>query len=373
MQPGFEDDIKYYAKYAGLWLTKRGIGAAASLLATAGMGLTYLVPLVTLPASLFLTNYLVKDQAEYMRVRMRNAYRREIGAVVGKDPDEVTNDDLVTVALGDEASGIPGNSVLAEQMGRVSSHSRLSIISSVLAVGIALVGILAISGGVGDGFFEPIKAFAAEYLPVVKNHAVFAAGVVAGTLSLVSDFLIHHTGLKLLGLDKPSTFECIHQMERELRRGKAISQEEVMDVFAMHNPVVAGQVYAAFHRPFHELSAPEKQQVVQTFGEHFHIAELTQKINEGRVRTLELAFLVEGRASGVPESEPHERSHIHFFLPGITKEAEQEKTAEPERQMPPIASHVERYLTSVKAVAPKPESLGFADRVRSGDEIIPAR
>lgn len=314
------DDLKHYAKYAGLWLTTRGVVSLAILTATVGLGMSgYFAPMIALPIGLAAATYMHYDRTHYLKTRVKNAYKLELAATLGKDPKEVTLEDMTRIAEGDKEAGIPANPVLQEQLTRIDKHKTLSNITSAASIGIAMVSFLAILGGGFEhildswkGLIEPL----ANNLPV-SNQAVFAAGKLASGISFASDYAIHHVGMGMMGLNERTTYDIVQDIKRLRRNGKTIAPEQVLEVFVSHDPALAQAIRDTFEAPYSALTKEQRASVLAVYDKKHLIADMTAKINAGRLSPNELSFAVVGQHSGVGERDPNPHRHIHLFLPNI--------------------------------------------------------
>ncbi len=314
------DDLKHYTKYAGLWLTTRGVVSLAILTATVGLGMSgYFAPLIALPIGLATATYLHSDRANYLKTRVKNAYKLEIAATLGIDPKAVTLEDMLRVAEGDKEAGVTANPVLQEQLQRIDKHKFLSDITSATAIGIAMVSFLAILGGGFEHILEGWKGLLeplASNLPV-SNQAVFAAGTLASGISFASDYAIHKAGMGIMGLNERTTYDMVQNLKRLRRVGKTITPEQVLEVFVSRDPALAKAIQDTFEAPYGALTQEQRISVLAVYDKKHLITNMVAKINAGRLSPNELSFVAAGQHSGVVERDPNQHRHIHLFLPNI--------------------------------------------------------
>lgn len=313
------DDLKHYAKYAGMWLTTRGVLTLAVITATAGLGMSgYIAPLITLPIGLGAAMYMHNDRTNYLKTRTKNAYKLEVAATLGIDPRAVTVADLERVAKGDSAAGLPGNAILKEQLDCIDTHHRVSLFSNVAAIGLAIATFAAITvGGLEhviqgwQNFIQPLT----DMLPI-RDATAFAAGTIASGITLSSDFALNALGKHLTGLNEPTTYDYIQDLKKQLRNGHALKPEQVLEVFVRRDPDLAARIRQDFGADYAHLPAEEKTMVLNGLKQKELLEAITRKTNEGRISPNELTFLAEAQHSGVVEHESRPL-HAQLFLPGI--------------------------------------------------------
>lgn len=338
------DDVKHYAKYAGLWLTTRGIISLAVLAATMGFGVSgYAIPLITLPIGLGMATYLTFDRSSYLKTRMKNAYKLELAATLGKDPQEVTVEDLTRVAEGDKSVKLPGNAILREQLDSIDNHRTLSLLSTVGAIGIAALAFFAIITSNSTAIIDAIQNFVqplADNLPV-KDPKIFAAGMLASGISFTSDHILHHFGNHAFGLNKHTTYEAIHEMKRLQREGVEINPEQVLGVFVSRDPLLQQHIVANYGAAYDDLPLLLQTEILTGLDQRNLIINVTEKINAGKVSPNELAFLAEAQHSGRPER----------------------KEGQPLRSAAPL-------LPAIALAALKPANLRISEAINNAGEVI---
>lgn len=321
------DDLKHYAKYAGMWLTTRGVLTLAVIAATAGLGMGgYYAPLLTLPIGLGAAMYMHSDRTSYLKTRTKNAYKLELAATLGKDPKEVTVADLERVAKGDSAAGLPGNAILKEQLDCIDTHHRVSLFSNVTAIGLAIAAFATIMTGgfenIIQGWQNVIKPLT-DALPI-RSVEAFAAGTIASGITLSSDFALTQLGKYFTGLNEPTTYDYIQDIKKQRRNGHAITPEQVLEVFVRRDPDLAARIRQDFGTDYAHLPSEEKTMVLDGLKQKELLEAITRKINEGRVSPNELTFLAEAQHSGLLERQPTQQ-HAQLFLPGILQSLVGEK------------------------------------------------
>lgn len=311
------DDLKHYTKYAGMWLTARGVVTLAVLGATMGLGVGgATIPLLTLPIGLGAAIYMNNDRGNYLKTRVKNAYKLELAATLDKDPTRVTVDDLERVAYGDARAGLPGNGILKEQLECIAAHRRVSLFANIGAVGVAVAtfGVI-LGGGFGDflqtwqNFLEPLSS----RLPLV-NPEVFAAGTLASGITMAADYGLETLGKTVARLENRTTYDVIQDIKKDRYNGEAVAPEQVLEVFVRRDPALADTVRREYGSAYQDLPREEQTLVLHGLAQKEMVIHLTQKINEGRVSPNELTFLAEAQHSGLPEREPRHRA---LFLPGM--------------------------------------------------------
>lgn len=334
------DDLKHYAKYAGMWLTTRGVLTLAVLAATAGFGIGgYYMPLLTLPLGLGAAVYMHRDQTEYLRTRVKNAYKMEIAATLGKNPKEVTVPDLELVAKGDAEAGLPGNRILKEQLNAITTHHQVSLLSNIGAVGIAATLFSIVTLGGFEGIIESWQHLLQPLIDIlpIHNPQVFAAGTLAGGIAFASDYTLSHLGEKFTGLNERTTYDAIQELKKERRYGKKIAPEQVLEIFVRSDDQLAQRIFEDYGNSYQNLPPQMQSTILEGVEQKSLILALTDKINEGRISANELSFLAQGQHSGVTERQPKTQHALPLFLPEIlvdTLQPEREKKTGKEEKPP---------------------------------------
>jgi|GEM_PF-5936122 len=316
------DDLKHYAKYAGMWLTTRGVVTLAVLAATAGFGVSgHFIPLLTLPIGLAAATYMNHDRTNYLKTRTKNAYKLELAATLGKNPKEVTVSDLERVAEGDKDAGLPGNGILKERLDHIQTHHRVSLFSTIGAMGLAIGAFGLLMGGGMENVIQSWQNLIqplTNFLPVY-NPEVFAAGTLASGISFVGDYALTTLGKNLTGLNERTAYDVVQGLKKQRRSGHTIQPEQVLEVFVCRDPNLATTIQEDYGASYAELPPQKQSQVLHGLEQKDKILAMTDKINEGRMSPNELTFLVESQHSGLPERQPRQE-HPPLFLPHILSE-----------------------------------------------------
>jgi len=214
--------------------------------------------------------------------QIADEYKDEIAAYLGKPRGKVDLHDMEKVA--------EENPAIGEAIQRSKARRNLSVAVTIAG---AIAGL----------------ALVAAFAP---------AGVVAGFIASSLGFLAVEEGLemigkKVLGLSEPS-FEAINRtpsrqtelsvpgqinyLEHQQAKGRLITQEQVMTVFASANPELAARIKTRYGADFAKLGDSAKRQALEQFGSQYPIEELTADINNRHTRVQELAFAAYGQESG---------------------------------------------------------------------------
>ena len=108
---------------------------------------------------------------------------------------------------------------------------------------------------------------------------------------------------KLFKLDHHTSEEQIEEIYKAQRKGRVVSEEQVFAVFVSANPELGNYIKQHFGNGFEELSAADKESLTKVIGEKLDVPKITDDINHNRVKATELAFVVEGKMSGVLPKE----------------------------------------------------------------------
>lgn len=297
------EDLKHNLTYAGLWLTGRGVVALSVLAAVGFAGINpMMAPLIALPLGMGMASYLSQREANYKRQRTTNSYRNEIASTLGKDPKEVTIEDLERVAEGDRRQGIPSNRLLDERWNNISLRRTLSIAAHMLGAIVAGAAVLVLFPEMFGDALSKAGETVSSALGVSSDTGLrMVASVAAGAITFTVDNAVYTGGEYVLGLNKTSLYNRVQDVKRAVRLGMNVSEYDMLGLFVQADPSLASAVQQRFGLPYEELSERERAYVLTLADPVYHIRALTQAVNEKRIHGNELAFILDGRRSGVEE------------------------------------------------------------------------
>ncbi len=337
------EDLKHNLTYIGLWLTGRGV-AAISMLAAIGLaGVNPIVaPAIALPLGLGMASYLSQREANYRRQRTTNSYRNELSATLGKDPKDITVDDLELVANGSRRDGMPLNRVLDERWDNISLRRTLSIASHIIGGIVAGAAVLVLFPEMLGDVFTNAGAMASQTLGVSLDTGTrMVSSLAAGAITFTVDNAVYAGGEYVLGLNKPTMYQHIQDIKRAVRTGQKVSEYDTLNLFVQADQSLAKAVEARFGAPYDTLHERERAYVMELADPVYHVKEITQALNEKRIHGNELAFILDGRRSGVEKKcgteRCDERDLVEIF-----------KGMMPGRERPPAIDHVNTAGISVK-------------------------
>lgn len=271
-------------------------GAGGAAAGTAGIiGLfSYLGVGVATVASIII------NQSAYQRkiASLRTMYSDEISAQTGKPKDKLKDKDLYAVAKGDPEHNIPANKTLAEELHKVVRRRNVGM----LVTAAAILGTLAI----------------VLSLPAFGLAAGGAAAAEAGTMTVVGSFAlrafmgfsihrlleipIKNIAKKVFNLNDTTTHDRIAEISKEHRKGKVLGREQVLAVFIGANKELGDFVVDHYGKEYDKLSVQEKKVVADAMEQYVPSKHITENLNSGIIKVSELAFMVEGKHSGVAPS-----------------------------------------------------------------------
>lgn len=250
----------------------------------------------------------------YSVSKMKELYRNEVAAKLGKPPKSVSDDDLFAAANGDPERGIEGNKIIAEELDKKKKERTLGVLLSAGATMISFAvvhaaeaALLTAAGSIAGTVGLPVAAVAAVAM-------VLDVAVGVGIYNFVKQPL-HYIGHKIFGLDKEGTHDKIESLHKELSQGKGVTQEQVLGVFVSANKQLQQFVENEFGKEYEKLTLPERQRVASEISKQVPLAEMTANINSGKYDIGELAFAVEGQASGY---NPAAEQKPQGWLAGVT-------------------------------------------------------
>lgn len=243
--------------------------------------------------------------------KIKEVYRNEIAAQLGKPAKSVKADDLFVLAKGDESRGIKPNGVLQEELKKQKRDRTLGVFLSAAATVTSFVAVHGLLDIAIKGAAEAITTSIG--LPGAGTAIATGLHIAAGVsiYNMVKKPL-HWVGAKILKLDNETSHDRIANIQKDLDKGRGITQEQVLEVFAGANKQLDEFITNEYGKEFSELSQHERQQVVQDINKTVALARMTDDINNGKYNVGELAFAVEGNASGyMPDLQERPKSWLN--------------------------------------------------------------
>jgi hypothetical protein len=233
---------------------------------------------------------LIMSQSSYRhrRAALYQMYKDEIAVKLGKEPGKVTAKDMDLLAKGNPEKGIEANKTLAEGLRKLKKRRNVSV----LVTTAALLGTVAVLGAL----FAPAGAAGAAAVTVTSQIAKAFVGF--ATYKLIESPM-NWGANKMFGMSEPTTHERIAELNRGHKKGKPLSQEQVLGVFISGNKEISKHVEEQYGKKYDELSVQEKRGVAESCEPYLPLKTITENLNKGRVKISELAFSVEGQASGI--------------------------------------------------------------------------
>lgn len=259
------------------------------------------------------------------KMRIKEQYENEIGAMVGKAPQDVKMHDMELAAK--------KNAVIGQALKRSTLRRNLSIGVTLAATAVAIFAAPALLGVVGLGGLTGVAGF-------------LATGASSALTFLGAEKVMEKIGEKKLGLDGPELKEVEHKpilqsklsvadqityLQQRRARGGKISQQQVMTVFARANPRLDSQITARYGASFDKLSPEAKTAAVAQFGPQYHVAELTESLNNKEMRVQELAFAVFGQSSGAEHFQSPREAAMQRKIDTLTAQLNAQESGQDRR------------------------------------------
>lgn len=225
------------------------------------------------------------------RATLREMYKDEVAAQLGKSPSQIKDKDIDLIAKGDAKRGIAANKTIAEELKTLKKRRNVGMLVTGLSI-IATVAIIV-------NFFP--------YAAAAAGAGAFTTGIAGMGSRMLLGYAIHRlldepikkAGKKIFNLTTPTTHERIAELNKQHRKGRNITREQVLSVFVSANKDLSNFVIQNYGMHYDKLSVQQKNTVVEAMEQHIPIASLTKNLNSGSVKLSELAFSVEGNISGV--------------------------------------------------------------------------
>lgn len=240
------------------------------------------------------------NQIEYLdeRHEIAHFYREELAAKHQKEAGHVNDRDL--------SDAEKTNGVIRQAVNKERNFRNIGIVASF----VASVAVFALMGLVAHDIHMAFSlAFAAKV-------------AVGGMCYLAIKSPLSKAGAALLGIDKDNTHDLIEHLARDREHGKAITREQVVEVFISGNKQLTQHIEQSFGRPYAQLELAEKVRVSAELATKLPIDKITHNINLGTTKASELAYTVEGDISGVLPKRP-ERRHDHSAFAQLSERCKQ--------------------------------------------------
>jgi len=281
----------------------------------------------------------VLSQMEYRQKKneLKELYKEELSAQLGKPLDKITADDFDKLAT--------TNHTVGEQLAKAKKERTVGIgviaTATLASVGAAF-GIMKL---VGAGAVITGSGLAATLLPWLATTAVamMAYGIIK--------YPVQKIGEKIFGVDKKTTHERIEEIYKDHAAGKVITRERVFDVFVHANPPLDQFIRQQYGKKFDKLKPVDKLELAEALGGQLGVAQLTDSINQGKIKATELAFTVDGKFSGVAPTLGDQPKHTF-----------KEKMSETVHHAAEKMHHVAEKLAGHHPAEDKPAGFSFAQR-----------
>lgn len=305
------------------------------------------------------------NQIEYgaARGRIADFYHDELAAKLGKSKDNVRDDDIDILAKGDKAKGIAPNQTIAHEIAHERKIRNLGIAASFVAslsVYTLMHTLIYSTAAIAVAAAAPAASVVA---PVVLTGLALAAKVAVGVLAYMAiKRPLMEVGKTVLGLNETTTHDLILGIAKDREHGKAITREQVAEVFISNNEKLSEYIKQRYGAEYDHLPLAEKVMVSADLANILPTDKIAQNINSGVANASELAFTAQGDISGVlpkvPSKEKKENkpnsllSTIGNKCRNMVKAFNQ--TLHPEKAYPIPA--ICEAQPAQKSIEPKPES-----------------
>ncbi len=254
-------------------------GVAAGVSSVIGMG-------VAAAASVII------NQSAYQRklASLREMYKDEIAAQTGKPKDKLKDKDTFAVARGDEGRDIAANKTIAEELQKLKKRRNIGM----LVTAASILGTLAIISAI-----PAIIGTSAAGLSLTGVGGFLIKAFAGYSIHRAIEVPIKNAAKKIFNLNNETTHERIAGLAKEHRKGRVLGREQVLAVFISADKELGEFVVSHYGKQYDKLSVQEKRVVADAMEQYVPSRHITENLNSGVVKVSELAFMVEGRHSGV--------------------------------------------------------------------------
>jgi hypothetical protein len=306
------------------------------------------------PGGIWLTTIIsaVVAQMEYSERKneLKELYSDELAIQLGKPKDQVDKNDFDKLA--------ERNHTIREQLEKTKKERNVTFgvigTATVAAIFTAFTIMDMIATG---GTISAATGFSLTNWLATTAVAMMAYGAVKPVLRKI--------GEKFFGIDQKTTHERIEKIFKDHVQGKVISRERVFDVFVHANPMLGAYIEKEYGKSFDSLKPVDKLQLADSdIGKQLKVAELTEAINQGKIKSTELAFTVEGKFSGVEPTAGDKPKHS--FIETVSEKAHNaaEKVSETAHHAAEKLEHMAEKFTGHHPADDKRPDFSFAERER---------
>jgi hypothetical protein len=315
-------ELGYVAKRSGLWVmgkqSAEAVGESIAhtlessispqgfnqISAVAGALNGSVATLATIGVAGGVSAILTEMDHNHRKDNLKDLYKEELSIKLNKPQSRLVRADLNEMAK--------TNGVIRQELDRNRKQRNfgvvLSFIASMASLAVITLALPAVLGAV----ISAGMPVAAEAALGTVGGMLLKAGVGLCTYHLVKDPL-HALADKLFHIDEKTPNDYIVGIKRERDQGRVISREQVLSVFVASHPELDRYIVAEYGRHFDELSVQDKQKAAGELNQYLPLDKLAIEISSGKVNATELAFAVEGEASGVN----HEKFAPEPAKPGL--------------------------------------------------------
>lgn len=216
--------------------------------------------------------------------KMTDLYREDIAGNLHIAPQDVTRDHLMQAAM--------DNEVIAQALARQRRLNVISFATTALAA-LATFGLLNFALAqniVGDA----LTGFFSDYFGKAANLLRYAGiGIVSGTSSLILHRGLEEAIGKGSGLDKAVAHDLIFAMDKDVRRGRSITPQQVYAVLVAKDDGLSQAIAARFNEPFQRMNEKEQCQVLTALGVTDGMEHVAAMISSGELPAGHLAYVIE--------------------------------------------------------------------------------
>lgn len=240
-------------------------------------------------------------------------YKNEIGALLGKDADSVTIDDLKKAAAPKEKGGL-GISTLQKELDDYDLHDRFQTGFGVVTAAIMTVALVSLE-------------FAFPQFLAGGMGLALGLGLAGLANNLISQ-LVKTGGQLIFGGHEHKIENGVHQ--KLMRIGHEIKQHpadpiEIFGLFAQCDENLAAAVKKQFGANYDDLTILQKKQALAAFEPQVHAVALTGEINAGTIKPGLAGFIISGNAT--PELPGYDRYQAILRTPQTPEAAKSQQEA----------------------------------------------
>ncbi len=300
------DDASLFGKKIAGFVSGRGASTTAVAFAAPFVPAAQL-PMVGLAVGVPIKAAVSTIEHYHREDEVLNKFRDEIAASFGIDVEDVTHDNLRSLAFGNPKIGIEPQPFFQEILEQNDKKRWIDVGANVAASALTM-GFVFSQGDKIAGALSSLASSSGIALFVGNPAAAGIAGLIGLSIAAALvvhaiDFIVTEVCKDTMGIKDKTSYEMLGEIEKQKTRGHEISSDKVMALIANINPALKTEIIKNYGAPYNALPEKQRMAVLEQYADSLSLEENTAKINSGVMKVNELAFIAIGGQSGVVDKD----------------------------------------------------------------------